>query len=146
MEIRRSYDPLISTMGFPILIRRHLYIESGPWTPVCPCWHILVRVATNTTWVQLNIFYGQKFLLMRGTTRKYLIRVIWEQKWLAHSLQVSLYSHLHTFECGKGVWLFRYLSQQKIQEFIIAVTCLAYHSRRLLQQKCNIVVDDSELL
>ena len=32
VEIRRSYDRLISTMGFPILVRRHLYIESGPWT------------------------------------------------------------------------------------------------------------------
>ena len=29
MEIRRSYDRLISIMGFPILVRRHLYIESG---------------------------------------------------------------------------------------------------------------------
>ena len=28
-----SYDRLISTMGFPILVRRHLYIESGPWSP-----------------------------------------------------------------------------------------------------------------
>ena len=31
VEIKRSYDRLISTMGFPIPIRRHLYIESGPW-------------------------------------------------------------------------------------------------------------------
>ena len=30
MEIRRSYDRLISTMGLPILVRWHLYIESGP--------------------------------------------------------------------------------------------------------------------
>ena len=30
VEIRRSHDRLISTMGFPILVRRHLYIESGP--------------------------------------------------------------------------------------------------------------------
>ena len=29
VEIRRSYDHLISTMGFPILVRWHLYIESG---------------------------------------------------------------------------------------------------------------------
>ena len=29
MEIRRSYDRLISTMGFPIQVRWHLYIESG---------------------------------------------------------------------------------------------------------------------
>ena len=31
MEIRRSYDRLISIMGFPILVRWRLYIESGPW-------------------------------------------------------------------------------------------------------------------
>ena len=30
MEIRRSYDRLISTMGFPKPARCHLYIESGP--------------------------------------------------------------------------------------------------------------------
>ena len=30
MEIRRSYDRLISTIGFPILARWHLYIASGP--------------------------------------------------------------------------------------------------------------------
>ena len=30
LEIRRSYDRLISTMGFLILVRWHLYIESGP--------------------------------------------------------------------------------------------------------------------
>ena len=30
MEIKRSYDRLISTIGFPILARWHLYIESGP--------------------------------------------------------------------------------------------------------------------
>ena len=29
VEIRRSYDRLISTMIFPILVRRHLYIEAG---------------------------------------------------------------------------------------------------------------------
>ena len=32
MEISRSYDRLISTMGFPTLVRCHLYIESGPWS------------------------------------------------------------------------------------------------------------------
>ena len=31
MEIRRSYDRLISTVGFPILVRWYLYIGSGPW-------------------------------------------------------------------------------------------------------------------
>ena len=30
VEIRRSYNRLISPIGFPIPVRRHLYIESGP--------------------------------------------------------------------------------------------------------------------
>ena len=34
VEIRRSYDRLISTMGSPIPVRQHLYIESGPWSAV----------------------------------------------------------------------------------------------------------------
>ena len=34
VEIGRSYDRLISTMGFPVLVRQHLYIESGPWLGV----------------------------------------------------------------------------------------------------------------
>ena len=27
VEMRRSYDRIISTMGFPVLVRRHIYIE-----------------------------------------------------------------------------------------------------------------------
>ena len=37
VEIRWSYDRLISTMGFPILVTWHLYIESGPRAPCCYC-------------------------------------------------------------------------------------------------------------
>ena len=40
VEIRRSYDRLISTMGFPILVRRQLYIESGPWYHCCMSQHV----------------------------------------------------------------------------------------------------------
>ena len=36
LEIRRSYDRLISKMGFPILVRCHLYIESRPWSFYLP--------------------------------------------------------------------------------------------------------------
>ena len=31
VEIRRIYDRLIPTVGFPLLVRYHLYIESVPW-------------------------------------------------------------------------------------------------------------------
>ena len=30
-EIRRSYDRLISTLGFSLLVRWHIYIEAMPW-------------------------------------------------------------------------------------------------------------------
>ena len=30
VEMERFYDRLISTMGFPVLVRRHLYLEPGP--------------------------------------------------------------------------------------------------------------------
>ena len=31
LKIRRSWDLLIFNMGIPILVRRHLYIETSPW-------------------------------------------------------------------------------------------------------------------
>ena len=43
LKIRRSQDRLIFNMGIPILVRRHLYIDTAPWiqsvpgeTNVCP--------------------------------------------------------------------------------------------------------------
>ena len=43
--IRRSYDRLISTMGFPILVRWHLYIESGSSVLGCPCFEPRIFMA-----------------------------------------------------------------------------------------------------
>ena len=43
MEIRRSYDRLISTMRFPMLVR-HLYIESGPWIAATMVLAMLVKI------------------------------------------------------------------------------------------------------
>ena len=48
VEIRRSYDRLISTMGFPILVRRHLYIESGPRARNSPGIHMQDRVSMES--------------------------------------------------------------------------------------------------
>ena len=49
VEIRRSYDRLISTMGFPIPVRRHLYIEWGP----CISLRIPVPVEKATMFARL---------------------------------------------------------------------------------------------
>ena len=43
VDRRRSYDRPISTMGFPILVRFHLLIESGPWCIIKP-WYWLCMV------------------------------------------------------------------------------------------------------
>ena len=43
MEIRRSLDRLISTMGFPILVRCHPDIESGS------CTHLTVKIYQDTS-------------------------------------------------------------------------------------------------
>ena len=42
VEIRRSYDRLISTMGFPITVRRHLNIESRPTMSVLYLHHFML--------------------------------------------------------------------------------------------------------
>ena len=53
MGIRRSYDRLIVTMGFPILVRCHLYIESGPRTSWKNIHMILLCLASF--WLLTNI-------------------------------------------------------------------------------------------
>ena len=57
VEIRRSCDRLICTMGFPIPVRRHLYIESGPCSNsgddvIIDCWwrH---NYQTIVTWIMI---------------------------------------------------------------------------------------------
>ena len=60
MEIRRSYDRLISIMGFPILVRWHLYIESGPWR----CYDANFVVTRESWWLLSRISgYWQQTLI-----------------------------------------------------------------------------------
>ena len=40
MNIRWSYDHLISTMGFPNVVIWYLYIESAPWAPFQNIYHL----------------------------------------------------------------------------------------------------------
>ena len=80
MGIRRSYDRLICTTGFPILVRRHLYIGSGPRVPPQYTnglyryrnFHDKDRTVTR------HIFILQPLLnpWMNSVQKKYLIKVI----------------------------------------------------------------------
>ena len=63
VEIRRSYDRLISTMGFPIPVRWYLYIESGP--------NGINITALPTKWVWIlditfNLWIMQTYLVWIG--------------------------------------------------------------------------------
>ena len=48
-----KFDSLICTMGIPILVRQHLYIESGPWiyVPLAIFWVIVFVFFLRTTWL-----------------------------------------------------------------------------------------------
>ena len=57
VEIRRSYDCLIPTMGFPILLRCHVYIEPGPrfpfpWLAILWNQHLFIKTSYR------QIFWG----------------------------------------------------------------------------------------
>ena len=69
MEIRRSYDRLISTMGFPILVRRHLYIESGlMWFVVFYSWGLTaILVLLLSIQQNLCIIRTVKFFVKTAT-------------------------------------------------------------------------------
>ena len=55
MEIRRSLDRRISTMGFPILVRCHLCIESGPWLLKSDMFPSLLTLAVGTCDIRRHI-------------------------------------------------------------------------------------------
>ena len=65
LKIRQSRDRLIFNMGIPILVSRHLYIETAPWTRYRRCqnyrhrlhrkvlkWELLVQPMTKLSLIQ----------------------------------------------------------------------------------------------
>ena len=81
MEITRSYNRLISTMGFPILVTWHLYIKPGPsslwsgftkWNPSM-LFQCLSRSRSPMEWT-LVIYQGQ---ILHVTKSRWLKVVGW---------------------------------------------------------------------
>ena len=67
VEIRRSWFSLISTMGFPILVRRHLYIDSTPRTKCRLLWEIIILSFQNQHQASMHIFCKKKKTLIINT-------------------------------------------------------------------------------
>ena len=63
VEIRRSYDRLISTMGFPIRIRCHLYIESGS-SSLCCHWCQCLAESRKVSWGSLLLEWATTDLMV----------------------------------------------------------------------------------
>ena len=84
VEIRWSYDRLISTMGFPIPVRRHLYIESGPWcftsgAAVVMHWAININIERIFTTVLVLEFSDNDQKGVPGCTFVYLVMHHWHK-------------------------------------------------------------------
>ena len=57
LKMRRSWDRLIFNMGIPILVRKHLYIETAPW------WKKIPVTSPNTSMEWTN----ELFILRQNT-------------------------------------------------------------------------------
>ena len=99
MEIRRSQVRLISTMGFPILVRCHLYIELGPclFDDLTMAWKIvqfdihfpgrggpwpwLMHIMENNDTAKKNLLFEDQYY-----------RIFW-------NLSINIYSSIHIKTC-----------------------------------------------
>ena len=118
--IRRSYDRLISTMGFPILVRRHLCIELGPCilcsTQLQAAWFFLCdRISLGRNELILSSHY-QWLEVMCETVLGWLVQtvIVDLMKWpVVTALPILVYWRLSdrysdkwTHEWGKVWWAF----------------------------------------
>ena len=101
MEIRRSYGRLISTMGYPILVRRHLFIESGPWSLSCEqreSWAAVAKLLHSVALCELTNWY-----LLWSFEYKKIIEVIRVANVYVNHLPGMFLSSDFNFE--KWIWL-----------------------------------------
>ena len=68
MEMRRSYDRLISTMGFPILIRCHLYIKTVSCIPFPEIAGVLQYFFMFVYILDMFILWNIQFITTPGKT------------------------------------------------------------------------------
>ena len=98
VEIRRSYGRLISTMGFPILVRWHLYIESGLWNHPAVFPQIMER--HYFPWMRL---FGRAIKLLHNASFQRLIQLelLSPHWWPSDTIRChrSLWTFVRTISC-----------------------------------------------
>ena len=142
MEIRRSYDGVISTTGFPILVRRHLYIESGPRSFGFK--EIGIR---DTMWCLVSIDISHCYQLvwyMRhmswcGGLENYLIEEApitpWSEDIFGFSPDLRYFAQQNSWNLVKSLPLFMNLSS-----FQIFSDDIEWQPQRLWIYHCNIPI------
>ena len=101
MEIRRSYDRLISTMGFPILVRQHLYIESGPRT-----WRSHYIPQKSVDVITHPCLYFSLSLLVKGPLDINIHKSITTYLYLYHTKNESIHQKSKAESCRPSDRLF----------------------------------------
>ena len=86
VEIRLSYDRLISTVGITILVRRHIYIESGPRAG----WEGVGGGAMLAPWTLLS-GYTDTWPIEESESSSPLREILIQQKY-----SFDTFSHVHT--------------------------------------------------
>ena len=136
VEIRRSYDRLISTMGFPILTRWHLYIESGPWcvivTSRCITFSNIISLDWESTLSKQEFFYYIKWTLMFEMSKMYIISM---------KIRFAI-SHLKRF---KQLWVVKIL-QETLLWVDIQADISKGQSRGVLKFGCKLWFQNLSLL
>ena len=101
VEIRRSYDRVISTMGFPMLVRWHIYIKSGP----C-CIFSMPAERTGEFYDQPHIAWPNVLctvgILASGVSRLYIQSCEWgwiDKAYMNIQYQVKAMRSKHRLRC-----------------------------------------------
>ena len=112
MDIRQSYDLLISTLWFPVLVRQYLYIESEPWLIFrCSCYQGKVAVFVVICYMcESSVIQGSPVRtqsvfseVLTVDTRYSTLYISWTFWYSEHALDTPI-AHMGVF-CEFEVWL-----------------------------------------
>ena len=130
-QYRKSHfgDNLISTMGFPILVRWQLYIESGPWFPIPVdliqgCHHMAMFLTPlSSLWV--HMYGGKKVgsIIIVVASTCYLL--IWSSTFSPEFYHRQPWL-LMVFFFGTGMWNLGRLWIKSCAFFVVIECMLSY--------------------
>ena len=111
LKSKWSYDHLISTMGFPILVRWYLYIESGPWFFTHWGWEkmdAILQTTFSNTFSSIKMFefllnfHWSLFLMVQLTISQYWFQRLGAEQATSHYLNQRWTSYMMHMCCNSN--------------------------------------------